>query len=84
MGLGGPYKAGAEKFVSEVLEAYVRGCLRYGRPVIHDATNLTRNKRSLLAWYAHEVGARAELHFIQCQVAESARRSKKWIPLSAI
>lgn len=84
MSMGHDYKAAAERYVIEVMAAYSRGCLLYNRSVIYDATNLTRNKRSLLSWYAHEYGARAELYYIQCRAAESARRSKKWIPLAAI
>jgi predicted kinase len=81
---GREYKAAAERYVGEVMTAFVRGCLLYGRSVIHDATNLTRNKRAILAWYAREYGHRSELHYIRCSPKESERRSRKWIASAGI
>lgn len=84
MSMGREYKSAAERFVVDVMTSYTRGCLIYGRSVIYDATNLTRDKRSILAWYAHEYGSQAELHHIKCSTAESTRRSSKWIPRAGI
>lgn len=80
MNQGAPYKKTVEPFVRGVMENFARGCLRHGRDVIIDATNLTKRSRSEWIWWAHEVSAKAECHWVICDENESARRSAKWIP----
>ena len=78
--MGSTYKVAAEKYVRGVIENFTRGCMLHGRDVIVDATNLTKRHRADLIWWAQEVGAKIECHYVRCSSKESARRSAKWIP----
>lgn len=76
---GPEYKPGAERFVWQVIEGFVKGRLSHNGSVIVDSTALTRRKRTEMLGWAFPTASRTVLHYLRGGPDLSAKRSAKHI-----